>query len=166
MRKTRRNDSSSHLQSRIEVFFDGDCPLCKREVAFLTKRDKHRRIVATDIAHASFDASKFGRSQQEFMATIQGRLADGTWISGVEVFRNLYAAVGFTRLVRISRFRPLAWILDLSYAFFAKHRLRLTGRCASNACSIPAAVANTNESSQLSDPGVATKRQLRNCRQG
>lgn len=154
MRRTLRNESDG-LQSRIEVFFDGDCPLCKREVTFLTKRDKHRRIIATDIAHADFDASKFERSHEEFMATIQGRLADETWISGVEVFRNLYAAVGFTRLVRISRFKPLAWILDLSYAFFAKHRLRLTGRCASAACSIPGTAANDNESSLTSDSEVA-----------
>ena len=33
------------------------------------------------------------------------RLPDGTWVEGVEVFRRLYAAVGFTRLAAVSRLR-------------------------------------------------------------
>lgn len=124
-------------QERIEVFFDGDCPLCRREVGFLKRRDRLDRIRATNIADPAFDASLYGRSQTEFMATIQGRLADGTWISGVEVFRQLYAAVGFSRLIRFSRLRPIAWLLDRAYALFAKHRLRLTGRCSNDACALP-----------------------------
>ena len=33
------------------------------------------------------------------MAQIHGRLPDGTWLQGVEVFRRLYAAIGFGSLV-------------------------------------------------------------------
>lgn len=124
-------------KTSIEVFFDGDCPLCRREITFLSKRDKEGRIETTDIADAGFDASLFGRSHGDFMATIQGRLADGRWITGVEVFRQLYSAVGFKRAVRFSRLRPISWLLERSYTFFAKHRLRLTRRCPDSSCSIP-----------------------------
>lgn len=136
-----RVDPIPRSDESIQVFFDGDCPLCRREIAFLSKRDAQGRIIATDIADPSFDASQYDRLHTDFMATIQGRLADGRWISGVEVFRQLYAAVGFRRLVRISRARPIAWVLNHAYAIFAKHRLRLTGRCSSTACSIPSAAA-------------------------
>jgi len=137
MESTWKEQHPSTGPEAIEVFFDGDCPLCKREIAFLEKRDAQQRIVATDIANPSFDASQFDRSHVEFMATIQGRLPNGQWITGVEVFRQLYAAVGFTRLVRMSRMRPVNWVLNHAYQIFAKHRLRLTGRCDSSACSIP-----------------------------
>ena len=137
MESTWKEEHQSPGPEAIEVFFDGDCPLCKREIAFLERRDKQQRIVATDITSPSFDAAQFDRSQVEFMATIQGRLADGQWITGVEVFRQLYAAVGFTRLVRMSRLRPVNWALNHAYGIFAKHRLRLTGRCETSACAIP-----------------------------
>ena len=141
---TKRGQQRTRSGEAIQVFFDGDCPLCRREVAFLTKRDSQGLIVATDIAAPSFEAAQYARSHTDFMATIQGRLADGQWISGVEVFRQLYAAVGFKRLVRVSRVRPIAWALNHAYLVFAKHRLRLTGRCSSSACRAPFAAANDN----------------------
>ena len=63
------------------------------------------------------------------MAHIRGRLSDGTLIQGVEVFRRLYAAVGFGRAVAVSRLPGISQLLDVGYAVFAKYRLRLTGRC-------------------------------------
>jgi predicted DCC family thiol-disulfide oxidoreductase YuxK len=145
MEASKRVGLGTRGSGSIQVFFDGDCPLCKREIAFLSRRDTQGRIIATDIAEPSFDASQHGRSHTEFMATIQGRLADGRWITGVEVFRQLYSAVGFKRLVRISRVRPIAWVLNHAYAVFAKHRLRLTGRCETGACAIPSSAVKEHD---------------------
>lgn len=138
------NPLPAEASNTIQVFFDGDCPLCRKEIAFLSRRDSEGRIAVTDIAAPSFDASRYDRSHTDFMATIQGRLSDGRWISGVEVFRQLYSAVGFKRMVRLSRLRPIAWVLDHAYTVFAKHRLRLTGRCTTSACSIPSASQSSN----------------------
>jgi predicted DCC family thiol-disulfide oxidoreductase YuxK len=69
------------------------------------------------------------------MAKIYGRLPDGTWITGVEVFRRLYSAVGFEPLVMLTRLPVIAQIMDLGYHVFAKNRLRLTGRCTAQSCS-------------------------------
>ena len=35
---------------RIEVFFDGDCPLCVKEIGMLRWMDRKNRIRFTDIA--------------------------------------------------------------------------------------------------------------------
>jgi predicted DCC family thiol-disulfide oxidoreductase YuxK len=120
----------------IEVFFDGDCPLCRREIDALKRWDRRSKIRFTDIAAAGFQAEAVGKSHDELMARIHGRLPDGTWLQGVEVFRRLYAAVGWGPLVFLSRLPLIAQMLDLSYALFARYRLRLTGRCASNRCAI------------------------------
>ncbi|HKO53909.1 MAG TPA: DUF393 domain-containing protein [Polyangiaceae bacterium] len=120
----------------VEVFYDGACPLCLREINLLRRKDEQRRISFTDISAPSFDAASVGVAWPTLMERIHGRLPDGTIIEGVEVFRRLYAAVGFGFLVAASRLRLVAGLLDLSYRAFAKNRLRLTGRCADGACPV------------------------------
>jgi len=117
-------------QWRVEVFFDGLCPLCLKEIQMLRWMDgKKGRIRFTDIAADDFDAEALGTTFDDLMERIQGRLQDGTWIEGVEVFRELYGAVGFGPVVWITRIPGISHLLDAGYRLFAKHRLRLTGRC-------------------------------------
>ena len=122
----------------IEVFYDGACPLCTQEINMLRGRDRRARIRFTDIASEGFDAGAVGLTWEALMERIHGRLPDGTIIEGVEVFRRLYAAVGFGALVRVSRAPGLSQLLDLAYYLFAKNRLRLTGRCADDSCEVHA----------------------------
>lgn len=130
----------------VEVFYDGDCPLCVREIRMLMRKDRAARIEFTNIAAPTFDATAYGTTQADLMARIQGRLPDGTWIEGVEVFRRLYGAVGFRRLVALTRLPGISHLLTLAYRVFAKNRLRLTGRCVDDTCAVPpppAAAART-----------------------
>jgi predicted DCC family thiol-disulfide oxidoreductase YuxK len=97
------------------------------------------------------------------MARIHGRAKNGEMVEGVEVFRRLYAAVGFAPLVALTRLRPVAALLDAGYRWFAKNRLRLTGRCDDTACllrepagdgTLPASSCGTSSSiaSPMSSP--------------
>jgi predicted DCC family thiol-disulfide oxidoreductase YuxK len=56
----------------------------------------------------------------------------------VEVFRRLYAAVGFAPLVVLTRLPGISHLLDMAYLWFAKNRLRLAGRCSELGCTTPA----------------------------
>ncbi len=134
----------------VEVFYDGDCPLCVREIRMLMRRDHASRIEFTNIAAPSFDATAYGSTQAALMARIQGRLPDGTWIEGVEVFRRLYGAVGFRRLVALSRLPVISHLLGIAYRLFAKNRLRLTGRCADDACVLPPPTATSRPAPSVS----------------
>jgi predicted DCC family thiol-disulfide oxidoreductase YuxK len=118
----------------VEVFYDGACPLCRREIELLRRKDKQQRILFTDITDPKFDPASIGVAWATLMARIHGRLPDGTLIEGVEVFRRLYAAVGFGSLVALTRLPVVTELLDWSYGAFAKNRLRFTGRCADDAC--------------------------------
>jgi predicted DCC family thiol-disulfide oxidoreductase YuxK len=120
----------------VEVFFDGGCPLCLREISFLKRRNRHGRIRFTDIDAPDFCPELYGKTYDELMAKIYGRLPDGTWITGVEVFRRLYSAVGFGPVVSLTRLPVISQIMDLGYHVFAKNRLRLTGRCSAQTCSV------------------------------
>ncbi len=120
------------------MFFDGGCPLCSREITMLRRRDREGRLRFTDIAAADFAPSSLGLERATLMAKIHGRTAAGELVTGVEVFRRIYAALGFVRLVALSRVPWIASALDRAYAVFAAHRLRLTGRCDADACLLPA----------------------------
>lgn len=126
----------------VEVFYDGACPLCMREIRMLRRRDRAGRIVFTDIAAPTFEPAAYGKDLAGFMTRIHGRLPDGTWIEGVEVFRQLYAAIGLRRIVAVTRWPGISHLLQLGYHLFAKNRLRLTGRCPpGGACALPTAPA-------------------------
>jgi predicted DCC family thiol-disulfide oxidoreductase YuxK len=120
----------------LEVFYDGGCPLCRREMDLLKRWDRRREIRFSDISDPAFDPKALGKTVEELMARMHGRLPDGTWVEGVEVFRRLYAAVGFGPIVWLTRFPVLSHLLDFGYAIFARHRLRLTGRCTTDTCSV------------------------------
>ncbi len=124
--------------TQLQVYFDGDCPLCRREIALLRRLDRRGRIAFEDIAAPGFDPAPLGRTRDELMASIHGRLPDGTWVEGVEVFRRLYAAVGLGPVVALSRLPGVSSALDVAYRLFARNRLRLTGRrCDDAACAAP-----------------------------
>jgi predicted DCC family thiol-disulfide oxidoreductase YuxK len=110
---------------RIEVFFDGACPICSREMAMVRKLDRNNEIACMDIAARDFDASDFGLDADALNRQIHGRLGDGRIVTGVEVFRQLYGILGFRRLVALSRRPWIAGLLDRCYATFAKYRRRI-----------------------------------------
>ena len=118
----------------VQVFYDGACPLCAREIRLLRWLDHKRRVWFTDIEGAEFDAEAWGSTQRALMDRIHGRLPDGRWIEGVEVFRRIYGAVGLRLLAWAMGLPGIAGMLDWSYRIFARNRLRWTGRCDETTC--------------------------------
>ena len=127
---------------QIKLLYDGDCPLCSREIRFLERRDRGRgRIQLEDIAAPAFDPGVYGLDASQVMARIHGVLPDGTVVEGVEVFRRAYAAVGLGWLLAPTRWPGLRGLADRGYRMFARNRLRWTGRsaaCERGACQKPA----------------------------
>lgn len=114
---------------RIQVFFDGDCPLCRREINMIRRWDRNHRIWFTDIARSDFDSKEWKTDQKTLMDELHARLPDGSWVKGVEAFRQIYSLVGFGWIVFISRLPGISGILNMAYRVFARNRLRWTGRC-------------------------------------
>jgi len=142
---------------QITVLYDGDCPLCTREIETLRRRDPEGRAARfEDIAAPDFEASRYGRSHVELMARIHGVLPDGTLVEGVEVFRRVYAAVGLGWLVAPTGWPLLRPVFDTAYRWFARNRLRLTGRgdaCDAHACRPPV----PSEAGPGRDPSAAAR---------
>jgi predicted DCC family thiol-disulfide oxidoreductase YuxK len=118
----------------LEVFYDSGCPLCRREIALLERWNRRGRLRFTDIDAPGFPESGCEKTHPELMAQLHGRLPDGSWVTGMEVIRRMYAAVGLGWLVPVTRWPIIRSLLDLSYAWFARNRLWLTGRRDTTAC--------------------------------
>jgi len=89
-------------QFALEVFFDGDCPLCSREMRLLQSFDRDDRIRFVNTANSDSKATTRGVSQVSPEDRLHGRLPDGTLLVGVEVFRRAYAEVGFSSFIELT----------------------------------------------------------------
>lgn len=116
--------SSSRQTQPFEVFYDGDCPMCKREIDMIRRYDKLNRVVLTNLADSAFDVDDIGKPMDVLMREIHGRYADGTVITGVDVFREIYQRIGWSKLVGFSRLPGVRWLMDCGYRYFAHWRYR------------------------------------------
>ena len=96
-------------------------------------------LVVADIASPDVDLTRYGVTYDEVMGTIHGVMPDGRLVTGMEVFRRAYGAVGWGWVLAPTGWPVLRSLFDLGYRWFARHRLWLTGRrgaCAGGACRI------------------------------
>src|SRR4051812_9569840 len=126
----------------VKLLYDGECPLCVREVQLLAflNRTFHGRLALEDIAQPGFDASQYGRTFAALMGHIHAALPDGTLVTGMEAFRRCYAAVGLGALLAPTGWPLLRPLFDRAYSWFARNRLRITGRghvCEAGRCAVP-----------------------------
>ena len=137
------NKYENHLAPswKLKLLFDGDCPFCKREIAWMAKHDRKGYLAFEDIASPGFDPACYGLTQEEAMGVIHGVLHNGRIIKKVEVFIQAYRLLGLGWLVA-----PLSWpimdsIANIAYEIFARYRIPLGNflgarSCGGNSCSI------------------------------
>jgi len=114
----------------IELLYDGDCPLCLREVDFLKQKDAGRGLVNfVDIADERYDPAEHGNVDFETaMGRIHAVLPDGSVIKNVEVFRRIYSILGMDWVYAPTRWPIIGPIVDKLYDIWADWRLQVTGR--------------------------------------
>ncbi|MEO0986855.1 MAG: DUF393 domain-containing protein [Cyanobacteria bacterium J06639_14] len=115
---------------QIRMLYDGDCPLCLREVNFLQQKDAGRGLVDfVDIADDSYDpAANGGVDFATAMGRIHAVLPDGTVIQNVEVFRRIYSILGIGWMYAPTRWPVIGPLVDKLYDLWADWRLKATGR--------------------------------------
>jgi len=92
---------------QIELLYDGECPLCVREVNFLKKRDAGRGLVSfVDIADDGYNPE----------------------VKNVEVFRRTYEILGMGWVYAVTKLPVLGAMANWLYGIWADWRLKLTGR--------------------------------------
>ncbi|XP_057950738.1 uncharacterized protein At5g50100, chloroplastic [Malania oleifera] len=129
-KKKKKDEETSSESWKIKMLYDGDCPLCMREVNML--RERNKQYGAIKFVDISSDEYSPGENQGLDYKTVMGRihaiLADGTVVTDVEAFRRLYEEVGLGWIYAVTKYKPMAKIADVVYGVWAKYRLQITGR--------------------------------------
>ena len=114
---------------KLIVLFDGGCPLCQREVSFLSSKDVSSLISFVDINSSSYKPELFSDiSYREAMGRLHAIKASGEVIKDLDVFREAYRIVGLGWIYAPTTLPVVAPVFDRVYQLWASWRLALTCR--------------------------------------
>ena len=117
------------MQSKFIFLFDGGCPLCLRETNFLKRKDTLNKINFVDINKDDYNPTKFkGITYPEAMSNLHGISENGHIIKGLDVLAYSYELIGLGWVYFPLKIEFLAPVLRFFYQYWAKHRLKITGR--------------------------------------
>ena len=117
------------MQNKLIFLFDGGCPLCLRETNFLKSKDDLNKIDFIDINNVNYNPILFKDiSYAEAMSNLHGILENGNIIKGLDVLAYSYELIGLGWVYYPLKIEFLAPVLRLFYKFWAKYRLKITGR--------------------------------------
>jgi predicted DCC family thiol-disulfide oxidoreductase YuxK len=117
----------------LTILYDGGCPLCRREVTFLERRDRRRHADQTTLAFVDIDRPDYdpqahqGITYREAMGRIHGVEANGTVLQDLAVFRRAYEQVGLGWLYAPTRWPVVGPLAEGAYGLWARLRLAITG---------------------------------------
>lgn len=119
--------------ARPVVFYDGGCPLCRREIEHYKRRRGADRIEWLDIDAEPQRLGAYGLDQETAMARFHVLDADGRWQTGAWGFVALWSQLPAYRwLARSLSALKLVPLLDRGYRAFAARRL--ARRCNAGTC--------------------------------
>ena len=117
------------MQNKLIFLFDGGCPLCLRETNFLKSKDELNKIDFVDINNVNYNPVLFkGISYVEAMSNLHGILENGNIIKGLDVLAYSYELIGLGWVYYPLKIEFLSPVLRLIYKYWAKYRLKITGR--------------------------------------
>ena len=117
------------MQNKLIFLYDGGCPLCRRETNFLKIKDKLNKIEFVDINNENYNPTLFSDiSYLEAMSNLHGILENGNIIKGLDVLAYSYELIGLGWVYFPLRIKFLEPVLRLFYKYWAKNRLKITGR--------------------------------------
>lgn len=110
---------------RPSVFYDGACPVCRREIAHYRSRPGADAIAWIDVSSCGAEALGPDLTREAALARMHLRGADGRLVSGARAFALLWSSLpGFRLLGRIVGSPPVAPLAEGAYrVFLALRRL-------------------------------------------
>ena len=117
------------MKNKFIFLYDGGCPLCLRETNFLKNKDVLNRINFVDINNADYNPIFFKDiSYVQAMSNLHGILENGDIIKGLDVLAYTYELIGLGWVYYPLKIQFIAPFLRLIYQYWAKYRLKITGR--------------------------------------
>jgi predicted DCC family thiol-disulfide oxidoreductase YuxK len=112
------------MRDKLEVWYDGACPLCIREIALMRRLDRRGAI---DFVDVSTPGGSCPIDRKTLLARFHAR-ENGVMLSGAAAFAAMWRAIPLLRpLGLIARWKPVLALLERAYLRFLKIRPHLQG---------------------------------------
>ncbi len=129
----------------LTLYFDGDCPLCAREVRTLRAHATPERLLFVDIRDDAFDATSLGFTLEDMESLLHARFSDGTWVKGLDATLWSWRAAGLGAWVAPLSWRFMRPVFNMGYRLFCRSRPYLawlphpdgSRRCSGDSCAVP-----------------------------
>ena len=116
MSQTQASPQDASCES-LTVMFDGECPLCRREIALYQSLAPLEPVSWRDVSKETAGLSQ--TDQARYMARFHVQLQDGRVISGAAAFVALWLVMpGWRWLGRLGRLPGVTPVLELAYRGF------------------------------------------------
>ena len=110
----------------LTVLYDGDCPLCRREIAHIRKlaaSNPDSRLCFANIGASVESNTHPADERQVLLARFHVEKSDGTRLSGAEAFVAMWSRLpGWLLLAWVARLPGVTTILEVFYRVFLKLR--------------------------------------------
>ncbi len=111
--------------SNCTVYYDGACPVCRREIAHYQRLRGAEAIAWVDAATCDEGALGSGLDRSRALARFHVRDADGALVSGAQAFVAIWRRLpAFAWLAPLASSRPVLALLEVAYAWFLRARRR------------------------------------------
>ncbi|MBX3507758.1 MAG: DUF393 domain-containing protein [Parvibaculum sp.] len=108
-----------HEDRSCDVYYDGSCPLCRREIDFYRRREGARAINWVDVSKADYAGGDGAPERETAMKRFHVKRADGALVSGGAAFAELWVALPALRPIGILfRYPPFSWAITIGYRLF------------------------------------------------
>jgi len=113
-----------NLPPEVTVYYDGSCPLCRREIALYRRQRGSERLAWHDVSAGAPTGSDL--SCEAALRRFHVRDARGRLYSGAAAFARLWRSLpGWRVLGWLTVLPPLSWLLELGYRVFLRLRPRV-----------------------------------------
>ena len=109
--------------TKLTVWFDGGCPLCRREIAIMRRLDRRHAITFENVREAQDGSCPLDRSDllSRFHASEDGKL-----LSGAAAFAAMWRAIPLLKpLGELARVPLVLDLLEHVYRIFLRYRPKL-----------------------------------------
>ena len=122
--------------TRPVVFYDGACPLCRREIQHYRHLDRTQRLCWVDISREATRLGRYGLTVEQAMRRFHVLDGHGRWRTGVAAFVELWSHLPYyRRLASLVKALRLGGPLEHVYRRWAEWRLRR--QCRDQHCGVP-----------------------------
>lgn len=105
------------------VYFDGACPVCRREIAHYRRQRGSDTIAWVDASICDAAALGPGLERSVVLSRFHVRERDGTLASGASAFVAIWRRLpAFAWLATLASFRPVLALLEAGYSTFLRVR--------------------------------------------